>query len=562
MIAVVASMTSCINDYAECKEPLNEVSLNFKIISSNVSFSRADNYGHDEHDSDWPEFEDNISEESLAFFIFGEASDGSWPLLLRMTDLHEEQEVGDADVTIEAFPGFFNVKARIESDKFQNILGRSLRWGTGSSIRLRVVAIANTKPDYSKINSSTFSSFINGAAATEELPAYSGAKDITFAMSDFIKSGVTGDINVADYYQGSMPMYGLGEFTISDDNIIDSNKVDYAMIGEVHLQRALAKVCVIDNIENRNPDTLLPRIESVAVRSRTQLGYVLPQNPLDYENNDLPNPIYQNPIATVSTYLLGYQGEEKPTSPEGLLRFGYLPEQQYSEVATGSAPAPDPYIIITVTFAVDEEGNPTEQKTYYVPFTGYDGESFSQNFGEYLLRNHIYTLSVDRVRFDTDLELTLRVKDWDAQTTTWDYSDNPGLAEDGYLQWQSEQLDLIAENAEIYYSYPLTGTFTFAEPKGGKWFASFMPLTETTNPESFMFENEDGELVSSISGDIDGSSSTIKIVAKYDPGEEDRKVRLIFTVETPDKRIIPADVLGGNYGDDNKYFTIIQNAIQ
>lgn len=77
-----------------------------------------------------------------------------------------------------------------------------------------------------------------------------------------------------------------------------------------------------------------------------------------------------------------------------------------------------------------------------------------------------------------------------------------------------------------------------------------------------MFENEDGELVSSISGDIDGSSSTIKIVAKYDPGEEDRKVRLIFTVETPDKRIIPADVLGGNYGDDNKYFTIIQNAIQ
>lgn len=574
-------MTSCINDYADCKEPQKEVSLNFKILSSNISLTRAaDVNGHEETDSDWPQFEDLIDEDRLAIFIFGEAADGSWPVLLRMTDLEAEREGNDEpDVTIEAFPGFYDIKARIESDKFQNIIGRSLRWGIGNSLKLRVVAIANTTGvDYDAIDASTYDTFMNGVAATAETAERPGAKTLTYKMGDVIKTGVTGDHNVADYYQGAIPMFGLGEFTISDDMLIDSNNVNYAMVGEVHMQRSLAKICVIDNIQNRNPETMLPRIESVAVRSRTQIGYVLPSNPLSYENNDRLNAVYQAPSATLATYLLGYLQEVKPASPAGLVRFGYLPEQQYNEVAAGTAPAPDPYIVITVTFAVDETGVPTEQKTYYVSFSGYDGNSFSENFGSSILRNHIYTLSVDRVRIDTDLDLTIQVKEWEEVDFELEYTDQPSVdplswVDTWYQSYDSESGTVIVKPFTNVPT-PVIASFGLLTPQGATWSASLLPLEGET--DAFYFVklkangspeyDEYGNLImlapSEVGGVINSSKPNCRLgiapsVANPD-GIQRAMLQVFITIgEGSSATVTQVDLTGSNTSFSN--FTILQN---
>lgn len=494
LLALAMSLTSCINDYADCKEtPQKEVSLNFKIISSNVSLTRADINGHTDTESDWPEFEDRIMEQTLAFFIFGEAVDGSWPILLRMTNLNEAQGTADPDVIVEAFPGFYDVKAKIESDRFQNIIGRSLRWGVGNSINLRVVAIANTNNlNIDAIDASTYNTFMNGVAAAAETGAKPGAKEITFSMSDVITGEVSGDHNVADCYEGAIPMFGLGAFTVYDDMLIDSNNVNYAMVGEVHLQRALAKICVIDNIANRDPLTNLPRIESVEMRSRTQKGYVLPYTPLDYESSDILNALYEAPSFS---YPLGYLQATKPESPSGLVRFGYLPEQELSTTATGGAPAPAPYVVITVTFTEKADGSPEDQKTYYVPLSGYNGNSFSNKLGNNILRNHIYTLSVDWVRFDTDLDLKLEVKPWEEVEFNLDYTDqitaSKQLDWSGYQNYDSDTGIVIVKPFNNIPT-PVIANFGLSSPSGARWSVSLIPLEGETDAFYFVALNSNG----------------------------------------------------------------------
>ena len=152
--------------------------------------------------------------------------------------------------------------------------------------------------------------------------------------------------------------------------------------------------------------------------------------------------------------------------------------------------------------------------------------------------------------------------DWDLHETNWEYSDNPGMTEDGYLEWVANpDISITESNAEVVIGNgaTLTGTFNFDEPKGGTWTASFAVEGETER-DSFMFVDADGKHVETISGTIDGNVDTIRIIANMSPTSFTRRARLIFTVTTFDGRTISADVLDDAIYGRNTYFTIVQNA--
>lgn len=377
-----------------------------------------------------------------------------------------------------------------------------------------------------------------------------------------------------------IPMSGLQTYTVKTEDLRKSTlndplKLSIAEDGsqDINMLRALAKIEVVDRLALLEYDTHT-EIKKVELIGHTTKGAIFPTLGQWHKNNIYetqyvsatsipasasyvgvsPNGDNLN-IDNTADAIVSFFADAAATTAlnDGSRVFScYLTE--YNPLSIGDS---EPmWIRLTCESPGVGGGNPTTS-LYRLNVAPYTDNNPGVNMA--ILRNNIYRYEITGITMD--LELKLIVNDWLEQTTTWEYSDNPGLAADGYLRWQSEQLDLIEENAEIYYSYPLTGTFTLAEPKGGFWTASFMPLTQTTNPESFMFVDEEGNMVSTISGEITGTESQIKVVAQFEPGDEDRKVRLVFTVETPvDHRVIPADLLGGYYGDDNKYFTIIQNA--
>lgn len=176
-----------------------------------------------------------------------------------------------------------------------------------------------------------------------------------------------------------------------------------------------------------------------------------------------------------------------------------------------------------------------------------------------IVRNNIYRYEITGV--STGLTLKLIVDPWTSKETVWDYNENPGMADGGYLQWPGVTVNTTDASLQVTNTEVITGTFTFDEPVNGHWYAAFMREDYKTEPDAFVFVDADGNAKESADGIIDGKEATIKIRAKYAPKQNDnRRARLIFTVRTLDGRVVTANVLDGSVYGTNTYFTVIQNA--
>ncbi len=91
---------------------------------------------------------------------------------------------------------------------------------------------------------------------------------------------------------------------------------------------------------------------------------------------------------------------------------GYAPEMKISNADTTR-----PYFQITVALRSGSNGDVT--KSYTVPMAG--GSDYPDiRFGDYVLRNHIYTLSIERVNLD-ELTLEVAVNDWKTLNFNYEY---------------------------------------------------------------------------------------------------------------------------------------------
>lgn len=363
-----------------------------------------------------------------------------------------------------------------------------------------------------------------------------------------------------------IPMAGISRVSISRVALEGANDdATRFELDPIYMQRAIAKLRVLDGIPLQTDTPELSEITSVSIHGLFKAMALVPYSskaPTWYTADDTP--VIEVGSASYeewdySATIMAYKDENYKTADGNTYTafIAYIPEYSASakiesdqKRPEASGPEPDKLPMLVIEAKNRFTG---ETKSYEKPIADFT------NITD-IARNHIYEFTVTALP-TAQLNLTLNVKDWDAQETTWDYSDNPAINGEGYLQWLSGTYANIDEaNAGLYprVNYPAVGNFTFSEPQGGEWTAVLIP-EGSTELDAFCFVDDSGAKVNSISGTINGKPASISIVAQYPPAAYDRSARLLFTVHTPDGRTISADVLNGHYGS-NKYFTIHQNA--
>lgn len=552
-VAVFVSGTglqSCISDDDSCvvssvdKDEM--MNLSFRIVSAGMGHSRAlDVNDHDEEESVWPQFEDVIQLNDLAFFLFAKDKDGKWPLIMKMTDASRPDEY----MSIEEKGGSYVVSAKLPRSVFEARIGMPVLWGQGQTTTFRVVAIANCGQPYlySGLNANDFDTLL------------AQARDLIFNMAA-IHSTNDGDSGISGIYKGGIPMYGMNTFEVSDDMLVDSSDLIHAWIGNVDMLRSLVKIRIIDNIEKMplpegaDPSQKqLPVIKQVSIVSSTDRAYIVPDNAIYYVGKDDIRVADASDSRTFE-YKLGYLTDETRS-----IRFGYVPEQRI--VANGT-----PKALVTVELYDDYETHTTTEETYEVPLSGYDGMDFSENLGTEIVRNHIYTLRIDGVKLGGKLDLSVDAAAWDeAPEYNIDFTETPTIKD--LMEWDNNVGEIDAEGNVVIQPWtttqiPLKGDFYLQGPIGGTWTASLLTL-EGAQDAFYFVDAEGNDVGDQYSGNINGTDPQKFSIVSRDPAPPSinrAKLQILVTVGTPPSATV-TEVFLGPKNVTYTNFTIVQNPL-
>lgn len=357
-----------------------------------------------------------------------------------------------------------------------------------------------------------------------------------------------------------IPMSGVMTATGVDLSV--TNTADKPLnVGTVTLQRNLCKVRILDDLNGLDGGSEYDRITSVKLVGANGKGAFIPLLPETdpwYTNTA----VVESPTAEASWWnagsevtMLNAPQTSVVNSKDGNYTwqnayYCYVPEA----ALTGSGAK----LVITANY--DNDPDRTREWNLSLDQTG-TGENAGYTGTPSFVRNHIYEYLVQAVS-GAKLTLTLNVLDWQAETVTWDYSDNPGVADGGWLTWTELNGARLPEGTigrlvfDNDQTKVVTGQFQFSQPLGGTWTASFAPQGDTET-DAFCFVNTDGSLSNTFSGTItEGEMSQIRIRPRYAPSQQ-RSALLVFTVQTPDGRILSGDLVED---DDVKHFTVVQNS--
>ena len=404
-------LTGCgwIGDSDDCPVADNStISLSFNMMTSGPIFSRADANGHTEVDSEYREFEDGIDISDLAVFIFAKITGSADPerLVYKLTDLTKSD---DARIKVIGTPGSYQIDIMIFRNDLKEILGGYDITPAGrENISFRMLVMANCSSPGT--NAAAKWNEITGKEYTtviEQLDKWN------FAMSYIYNDKATSD-DVTALYQNRkkhVPMFGTYLFPpVSEDALYYSRPENRVYLGEMDLLRALAKVRVVDNIQGKVDG--FPRISSVEFVSSQSEAHQLPYKAADYQNGQqVHDPAIAHPENSLTpenpiVYRLGKLPDAWCMTPTGKrtgdVFIGFVPEQQISivnNVLDSGMP------MFRITIDVMKADGTLETLTYDVPMTSYNGVPF--RFGANILRNHIYTLSVDGFGTLLDLHVDL-----------------------------------------------------------------------------------------------------------------------------------------------------------
>ncbi len=538
---------SLINeDLPDCPPIQNDDSdkilLQFNMETGGIlSRTRTDDL-HGELDSEWNVFEDQIYTRDLGLYIFMGKGDNA-PLIAMNTNIANSS---DSYEMITGLNGFYTITMTVDRDEIDERLT-----DTDNSIDLRILILANCYSygsnggrfqnleahlRNSNTEASTFKEIIDRA----ELWG--------FDMNEIYNHN-EGDSYVDGLYKGYIPMFGTNYFNISRETLLRSTMGEQIFLGEVSMLRALAKVRVEDNIADKVNG--YPRISEVNFQSQTDLAFCLPSNANQYvDGQQIHKDYHINSNSDSDTD--GYIFKLGRKSDDNNVRIGYVPEQEMFQAL--------PAFLITV------ETKPGEEVEYVVPMSGYEDQVFDFNKADdvetipCILRNHIYTLSVNEVRLGLPVDVTIKVEDWTEETYTLDYTQTETISQSiswsGYADNTSLNMSegwVISQPWHDGNPVPLVCTFGINDPKGVEWTASLIPID---NPGAFMFLDADGKQVETISGFVDGKTlSTLSIVTVNETPQVQSSayLQIILLVNGQYKTI---DICQNPNYD---YFKIIQN---
>ena len=366
-----------------------------------VSSTRSDDQNHKETDSEFLDFENSIDMNDLAIFVFAKIADSASDdekLVYKFTNLLNSN---DAHIDVIGSKGNYFVDLMIPKDYLKNILGYEIKPDGKKYIIFRMLILANcststtnTTDIWDTITGQTFSSIITQLA------------EWNFPMSDIYNAD--GGPNVETLYKKNhCPMFGTNVFAVSEPDLFNSRLEHRINLGEVNLLRSLAKVRVVDNIQNKDTQGFPYIVEAEFLSSQNQASQ-LPAGASNYEDGlqvHTPNIFQENSNLTCEgTYKLGILPESWTMTPQsqrkGNVFIGFVPEQKIgnpnNNIEVGMP-------IFHIKIANKKADETIENLDYYVPMTSYNGVNFS--FGKNILRNHIYTLSVN----DFGAELKMQV---------------------------------------------------------------------------------------------------------------------------------------------------------
>lgn len=514
-MAILPSCSSIMEDGGVCPES-DSVMMSFKMITSApMTGTRADDF-HKEVDSEFREFEDGINVNDFAFFIFvGEGDDAK--LVVKNTNIASST---DPTTMITGSPGAYTVTVKMDRETLDTKLGHAIKPGSNDKVNFRFVVFANCKSsnpaggDYNALTGETYKEVIQQASQWG------------FAMTNiYTGNDAVTDISSA-YGKGNIPMFGTNNFTTTEGALYASRPDERIYLGEIDMLRAVAKVRVIDNIPQADKDAYgYPKIEMVEFIGTQDCLRQLPADAVNYVNGkqvhtpNIYNPkegglVIEDAIATAEFKLGTIPNDWSMTPTVGnVTRIGYVPEQVIDNV-NGNIELGYPMFRITVATKGNADGA-TDWETYNVPMTGYDGNNFE--FGDNILRNHIYTLSVNQVKLGTPLELTFNVSPWTSSRLELDYKDIPTVANE--IEWTPGTYQAATgNNMEIYTlawdsqanRTAVECSFRISAPLNATWIATLVPVEGGVG--AFKFLNAAGEEVDQIEGET-GIESELQIVS-------------------------------------------------
>ncbi len=498
----------------------NSLALSFRVTTSvplsRKAPSRADDKDHPEETYDYA-FEDEINLNDFGFFIFAYKADGSTdPVLLykntNVTASSQELDIagGLGDYTVN-----LNLPASL-AEQFLTDPTTELSPNGSRSLRVRIAIIANSN-------------------ASRQKPGLAGFNDLKAAWDDKTTNGVATFTQFTDIakdmvftpdYTGEnllIPMYGLSEeFTMGERDMYFSRPDDRLNLGEVSLLRAMNKVRLVNAIPaDEMVDGTYPQLVSATITYGSPDGFVTPADPGNYVNGQQ---VHTDRVCSAAA-TRPTQGFREGTLVDKSL-ITYLPVQRLGEGA--------PTLVITMRNAAGET------RDFPVDLNDPQYETIHGQWGEMMLRNHVYTLAITSVRFGVELELTATVADWEDAEFTLDYSETVNTATGGQITWLSGFASAPVENGVGTVTVlpwsekkpvPLQFSFGLSNPEGAMWKASL--ITTEGETSAFRFVNENGEQVETMQGRIkkDNTQLTyLSIVPTIEHPSVNSKARLQIMV--------------------------------
>ena len=521
------SLSGCLDDNSACIEDQpgyqegNDVWLSFKVSNMGESTRTRAEGDEPNDDANHPdeaaiEAENFINTSDIALMFFDD----------RKT-LWKVFQPGEYVIESTGNAAEYNLKFKMNKDYFSYAKGKE-------QVDYSLMIVANIKG--LKGENGIFDD--NLFAYT---PQRIGSEYKFFSMPDQSTNAWMPSIELKDL----IPMAGIAKGSFASSILEQGNTWETAAeIGDVYMQRCLAKIRVLDAIPLQEDAALeggrTAQITEVKLVGANTKGAYIPY----FTNTDWYNGT--NVVESATEQSDWFDGDAKVTLlnteeayPSVVDKKEY-PNQFYCYVPESLVSGRNTKLQITVDFGA-------EKRTFDVHLANPYGSSY--NGISNIARNHIYEYIVNATM--ASLELKLHVEDWESITTDWDYKENPTVAEGGYLTWSPAA---TGNSIKLTSGNTATGTFRFSDPIGGIWYASLIPEGNTES-NAFRFIDGEGKPVSSISGVIGNEMSSIKIKAMLDAGIQ-RSARLKFTVKTLDGRTLSGDVIK----EDGSYFTIEQTA--
>lgn len=505
LVMVFTACEAVTDDPSTCPYSQDQYVLSFRMLTesplldtrsdSESWFTRSDPQ-HSEVDSEWRDFEDYIDKSDIMLAIFAKApGDNSTETLLATVD-----NLGSStnpQQMITGSPGAYTITMAFDKDEFAEKLKYEPDVNGSGVFQFRIVIIANSNLWGNRWNNGqlTGPSFEQLIAQAQKWSCI-----MPYEHND-------GDSQVAGLYKGHIPMFGVNTFNVSEVDLIASKAEERFFLGNIDMLRSVAKVRVVDNISNKDADGF-PYIAEVEFISSQTIIRPLPYDAVNYENGTqvhTPNIFEPDKVLTLTgaqEYKLGTISGSMDMTPaeqkKGVTRIGYVPEQKIANINGNIDQGMPAFRILVAT-------GKNDTREYIVPMTGYTSNGGTEgtkfNFGDNILRNHVYTLSVNKVVMGSPADITVNVAEWGSHELTLDFTES--LTVSNRLQWVDGTFATIDQNMVITRPWtvngegldipvPVQGTFAIRTPQGARWTAYLLD-TEGPDSNAFAFYDVDSE---------------------------------------------------------------------